>query len=492
MKPAETQRPRSIDLGIVCIITVIAAALRFHALAARPFWFDEGISVGIAKLDWASFARLLWQREANMSLYYVLLRGWMFFGGSEFFVRGFSALVGTVTVPLLYLLGRWLFNSQVGLIAAGLLAVNSYHIRYSQEARAYALVMFMAVICAYFFADYVRSSGRRGGMATAATGALLVYCHFYGALFLAAQMISLFLVRPLDFNWKDAFRNFRWFLYFVFPLIAFVVVRGSSQMLWVPRISIAAISDFFRLYTGNRGWPLEILFAAAGLAAAWACREQWVRNRFSFETWAQVSVWISLVFPLGLVLAISIWKPLFIARYMIFCLPPLILIAGVGISRARIPAIQFLALAAFAIFSVQGVLRYYAQDFDIWREDWRSASQFLLANARADDGVIFYPGPARMSYEFYKSIEHPMTPPRIIYPAHSSKLNDKDFLVQPLAEVIESLPEDAPRVWIAVDSPGNTFDGDTSLGFLRTWCERRYHQIELKRFEGVELILYRK
>jgi hypothetical protein len=63
------------------------ALLRFHALAAKTFWFDEGVSVGIAGLDWYNFVRILWRREANMSLYYLLLRPWLHFGNSESFVR---------------------------------------------------------------------------------------------------------------------------------------------------------------------------------------------------------------------------------------------------------------------------------------------------------------------------------------------------------------------------------------------------------------------
>jgi len=496
MNPVDTQKPRSWELGVLCLLSAVAAALRFHAVAARSFWFDEGISVEIARLGWANFARLLWEREANMSLYYLLLRGWLLFGGSEFFIRGLSALIGTATVPLLYALGRRFFNSRIGLVAAGLLTVNAYHIRYSQEARGYALAVCMAVLSALFFADFVQSGGERGGIAWAAVSALLLYCHFYGALAVAAEAISLAIARPRPFNWKNVFRAARWFLYFIFPLMMFVAVRGTSQLNWIRGISFSGLFGFFRLYTGNRGWPLEILFGAAALLAALALWRSWRSSRFSFETWAHVCTWISLAFPVGFVFAVSEWKPLFVARYLIVCLPALILIAAMGICAIRPLPLRILALAALAVLSVQGILAYYAADFDLWREDWRSAAYALLAAARPDDGVIFYPGPGRMSYEFYKSIERPPAPPRVIYPAHTpgqpSALSDQDFLVQPLAEVIESLPEDAPRVWIVADSPQDWFDTDRSLLFLRTWCGNRYHQIGLEKFPGVELILYSK
>lgn len=35
----------------IVAITVVAAILRFHALGAKPLWFDEGLSVGCAQLS---------------------------------------------------------------------------------------------------------------------------------------------------------------------------------------------------------------------------------------------------------------------------------------------------------------------------------------------------------------------------------------------------------------------------------------------------------
>ena len=65
------------------MLLVLAAAcvtIRVWCLAGKPFWFDECFSVEVARIDWRNFLHLLWWREANMSLYYVLLRIWLLFG----------------------------------------------------------------------------------------------------------------------------------------------------------------------------------------------------------------------------------------------------------------------------------------------------------------------------------------------------------------------------------------------------------------------------
>jgi uncharacterized membrane protein len=147
--PHRTSSP--LDLGLLALIAAVAAVLRFHSLAAKSFWFDEGVSVAIARLDWYNFARILWRREANMSLYYFLLHYWLHFGGSEFFIRSLSVLFAIACVPVIFLLGRRLLDSRIGLIAAALLAVNAYHVQYSQEARGYSLMVLLCSLSSLYF-----------------------------------------------------------------------------------------------------------------------------------------------------------------------------------------------------------------------------------------------------------------------------------------------------------------------------------------------------
>src|SRR5882724_11633522 len=77
----------------------VGTAVRVLFLARKPFWFDETFSVEVARLDWRNFLHLLWWREANMSLYYVLLRVWLHLGQSEFFVRSLSVVIAVATLP---------------------------------------------------------------------------------------------------------------------------------------------------------------------------------------------------------------------------------------------------------------------------------------------------------------------------------------------------------------------------------------------------------
>src|SRR5437879_7015586 len=93
---------RNSDRIFVSATTVFAAVLRLLYLDKKSFWLDEIISVSIAKLDGAGFRNIVMSWEANMALYYALLRLWWHIGQSEFAVRLLSVIPAIATVPLIY------------------------------------------------------------------------------------------------------------------------------------------------------------------------------------------------------------------------------------------------------------------------------------------------------------------------------------------------------------------------------------------------------
>src|SRR6266566_969714 len=204
-----------LSFWLLALITVVAAFLRFHGIAAKSFWLDEGASVEIARLPWRQFFYVLSHREINMALYYVLLHLWMALGSTEGFIRGLSVLFSVATVPVLYALGARLFGRTAGLLAAWLLAINAYHIRYAQEARSYALVVFMATLGTWLLVRNLQEPASARWAAYAAVCALAVYSHIFGALVALAHGVSLAFLRRGDLPWKDLARGVRLFVYLI-------------------------------------------------------------------------------------------------------------------------------------------------------------------------------------------------------------------------------------------------------------------------------------
>ena len=130
---------RRIGLAFIAVF-VIGTTLRLANLAGQSLWLDEAFSVVLAQAPWHSFVYELRTREANMGLYFLVLRPWLRISTDEASVRLLSALLGIATMPVAAALATRLFDRRAGLYAALLLALDPLAVWASQEARAYSLV----------------------------------------------------------------------------------------------------------------------------------------------------------------------------------------------------------------------------------------------------------------------------------------------------------------------------------------------------------------
>jgi len=254
------------------LLIVAGAALRFAHLTSKPFWFDECFSVELARLRWGSFLRVIWWREANMSLYYALLRAWLQFGQSEFFIRAFSVLFALATIPAIYWLGHELYDRRVAFFAAALFTFNAYNVRYAQEARSYTLFVLLATLSSGFFVSWLRNPTRRTRIAYTAVSILAVYSHFYALLLIAVQWSVLRLFgepNPQEIEHPTASRHRPWraIAIGVLPLLFFVAKTGPGPIRWIHRPGLYDLLIFLRDVSGGSHWLLPLVFLVACIAA---------------------------------------------------------------------------------------------------------------------------------------------------------------------------------------------------------------------------------
>jgi hypothetical protein len=488
---AVEDRRLSIKVGahwaLVAMISALGAALRFHDLGRRSLWFDEGVSVGIARLDWYNFARILWRREANMALYYLVLRLWLQLGGEEAFIRSLSVVFAIATIPVVFLIGRKLWDSRTGLIAVSLLAVSAFHIRYSQEARSYALATLLCALSSLYFLKSFETPSRRNRILHIVTSVLAVYAHFFCGLLIVAQWSA---ARMYGTSRRFG-RNWRWIVVAVTPLALFVATTGAGPLRWIQRPGFGDLWNFGLLMAG--GGPLMV--AAYGFACGGAIAPGDRRNT-GRETWARawpyifVSLWLLL--PLGIIIAVSFIRPLFVARYFLFCLPALVLLAASGLARLS-GVWRGAALAVFLLLGLRGARDYYDyhHDFDLGRDDWRSASRYLLDNARPGDAVVFHVAMGRLPYEYYRSLLAPARGPEVVYPHSAGHITYLDLVEKPHAgQLAASLPQ-FERVWIVLryaETASGTPDDDTRLLMSLAGASHPFHT--QRNFPHLEVLVY--
>jgi 4-amino-4-deoxy-L-arabinose transferase-like glycosyltransferase len=201
----------------VAALTLLAAAVRFSTLGRQGYWYDEGNTVLIMRSTLGGMLGLLAHNESTPPLYYILAWFWgRVFGWSEVGLRSLSALIGVATVPAVYLAGRRLVSTRAGVIAAALTACSPILIWYSQEARAYALLVLMSALSLLAFA-YARERPNRPAMiAWALVAALALATHYYTLLVVVPQAM-----------WLLAAHRHRWS---VWAAVAFVAACGLALL----------------------------------------------------------------------------------------------------------------------------------------------------------------------------------------------------------------------------------------------------------------------
>lgn len=477
---------------VLSLITIFAGILRLHSIGSKAVWFDESMSVEIARLPWSQFVRALWFREANMALYYVLLHFWLRIGSTPGLIRGLSALISVATIPMAHALASRLFGRNTGLLTAWLLAINAYHIRYAQEARSYSLLVFLSALATWLLIKNIQEpASARWGLYTL-TCILAVYAQFFGSLVIIVHGLSLLALRDGDAPWREYLRSLRCFAFFMIPIAAFVVHAGPGPLNWIQVVSPSAMFSFFSSFAGNGGPTLLALNMVAVLMAGFAGWSTWRREGRTFETWAFVLVFEGLFVPVLIVLAASMWLPLFVPRYLSPCLLGLVIIVAVGIGKLRTTLLACVLCAAISVASLAGTTSYYHRDFDVNRNDWGGATSFVFEHARPGDGVFFYLNFGRVPFEFYRSQHHPFPQwPEALESATGHELTYRNFVFTNLGEALSSARPAGDRVWLLLvyDTDPDGRPNKASIMARAVYGKER-HLIETRTFSGITVLLY--
>jgi len=126
---------RIIQYLILAAITLLAALLRFYKLGEWSFWYDEIFTLR----DVASIFEL---SAANQQFSRWLIYGAVnLLGTDEFNARLVPALVGILSIPILYFPTRKMFGPPTALLFAVFLAVSPWHLYWSQNARFYTTLL---------------------------------------------------------------------------------------------------------------------------------------------------------------------------------------------------------------------------------------------------------------------------------------------------------------------------------------------------------------
>ena len=132
----------------IFLIVLFGFELRF-AVSNCPLWYDEGHSILVAIKNFPfGINEFLFTKDfQHTPFYFYFLHFWIkFFGNSEILLRMSSVIFGIASIPMTYVVGKKLYDRNVGIISAILVCVSPLMIYYSIEIRMYMMVTFLVIV----------------------------------------------------------------------------------------------------------------------------------------------------------------------------------------------------------------------------------------------------------------------------------------------------------------------------------------------------------
>jgi mannosyltransferase len=404
-------------------VTLLGMGLYLWGLDSKSLWFDElgtltGSGWGGSWLD-AVRLPLTIPTTPKPPLSFIVTRlSLLVLGDYVFVLRWPSALFATLTIPLVYALGKALFDRRVGLLGAFLLAIAPLHVRYAQEARMYAMFAFLSVLNLYLFWRAVRSTDWRWWFAFAAIAILNLYTHLFALLTLG--LMTLFALGLLVWRRRQPqfpFRSWHFAAALTVILLAYApmvpfLTEGLSSGEGLggeaaPDWTLPSLVGALRLFSGGVNVGLvayAFLFALATVVLA-------AKRR---DILALAFVWVAL--PVILVLAMPFGHQVRI-RFFLFALPVYLLLVAYGLTvtiqwsvsqfaRLRRSAhlrsaaevlTTALLLGLLGVLAIPSISSYYAETKQEWRDAIRlvdslaePGDKILVRHVYHQKGVLFY------------------------------------------------------------------------------------------------------
>jgi uncharacterized membrane protein len=377
---------------VLWVILLFAAVLRLTLLGHKSLWLDEAATFTLSTSSLHAFAREWWAREANATAYFLLERLWLHLGHNEWILRFPSVVFGVVGVGAIYSFARRSFGMPVARISAFLLAVNPAHIEHSQDARAYTMAMCLAVLSCVLLIDAIEEGRWKVWAAYVLVSALAVYSHYFASLVLMAQACSLIAIPREKLRWRQISIAAAGVILLCAPSLVFLVLQGRTvTTAWIAAVSPRQVFRLFQFYSGS-GLKF-ILMAALWAAGIWKLARDKEEKSGRWHL-ALLLSWI--VVPIVLAYAVSLRQSVFAFKYLMVCLPPVLVLAALG--AASLPRYaRWVAIAVLAVASGMTVVTGYKKPI----EDWRAVSAYVQKNLQPGDAIAFSPPYARNAMDYY-------------------------------------------------------------------------------------------
>ena len=443
------------------LVLMLGFALRVYRLEGHDIWGDEAWSITVA--GWPLARVVSAEAETNPPLYHVLLFGVVRLAGwTPFAVRFLSVWSGTLTVALLYRLGKEVAGRWAGMGTSFVGALSPFLVYYAQEARMYGVALAGATASLLTFVLLYKEqlAGRRPSfflwLLYGASSLAAVYSHYYA---LAVLLAELAFATGMAIGRRRALHLKAWLVAWgtmalLFAPWPFVHARflegkaGSRFGEWtvaklgeIARRTLLAYGVGTTMPSGGRwyGWAMVALAAWGAIWLAWRARKR------------SEAILLLLVLVWGLVFAWAVnpIMPFFWERYLLVCAPAFLVLVAVGIGGLGDLARPAAAAAVLLVLTSSTIsLRHYYFDPAYAKGGYGHLMADLSSRAQPDDLILLNNPLQKSLYDYYGPKDM------------RSVILDRDALLdeERTDRLLTKLTDGYRRVWLVESGDAREYD----------------------------------
>lgn len=455
---------------ILLALTLIGALLRFYNLGFNSLWLDEASTYTISKGSFLEIWQVTAAGEFNPPLFYWVEHIMLIFGNNEVILRFIPAVLGILTIPLVYFVGKEFIDRNVGIIAAAGFAFSPFLIFYSQEARAYSMMLFFVTFAMVFYFKALKTNDPKNWAFFGVLAALAFWAHFYAMVIIAALVLYALAVQVKKI--KEDIRNLKpvslaivLFTVICLPLIIVTIQLFAKRSASAPTFGIQGFGIIIETFKQISGFSeiamyLLVILFIVGIVQAFILD----KNKGIFLVWVTV-----LTFVISYFLSYRI--PM-VPRYLLFL--NIVFFIGIAVSYKTFCTLinNRTVIYGFMVFllvlSTPFLMNYYS---GYSKDDWRGFSQIMQKATNQGDFVVLVPGYISQPFNYYYSNTTDGT------------FEFSAYTAQDLA-AIESQKKNTNAVYYIVT--GDIYSADPSGGSL-AWLKE--HTMQLGQNTGIAVFI---
>ena len=441
--------PKKKHIALLSAVLMFGTLLRFWNLGEWSFWIDEVFTVKDAqKLSLES-----WHGIPNPIPYLAVKLSIVLSSDSEWGSRLIPCIVGIVSIPAVFGLGRTLFNWRIGLLGSTFMACSSWHLFWTQNARYPVFTLLFGVLTAWCFYLSLERDSTLLTIGALLSCFCLILSHILSVVIVPALAVYAVVCLSEKSNKKRWLNLLIFFIPFAMPVFALILpqVRGYLFSGWGR--NVWQRSPLYIVLTLVHGMSVPIAVAAF----------------FGFlATGLNRSVRFLLCYagiPMALFLIASQFQNV-AGYYLFWTIPAYFVLAGVACERVwRAVASQSIGkilgtlMPCVLVVTLLSQVYLYFQMENGGRPRWREAFKAVQVEKRPTDSVVLSE-PEMGRYYL----------PELTAVYIGGLLDDREGFER------EWEISGKDRLWFVVDVASfNVFDADVAV---RSWIRERGHLVK--------------